>query len=111
MLFCVKELVLDNGRCPYKEWFDHLDYQVQIRIDSRLSRFKGGNFGDHRQLKNDLFEARLFFGPCYRFYFGKVDNEIILLCGGDKSSQSKDVKKAKELLSKFLEEKNVNEKS
>ena len=112
VLFCIKELILDNGRCPYKEWFDSLDRQVQLRVDSRLSRFEDGNFGDYRSLKDNLFEARLFFGSGYRFYFGKIDhNTILLLCGGDKSSQKKDIKKARKFLSKFLEEKNANEKS
>ena len=111
MLFYIRELILDNGRCPYEEWFNSLDRQMQIRVDSRLSRFESGNFGDHRNLKNDLFEARLFFGPGYRFYFGKMNNEIILLCGVDKSSQNKDIKRAKALLNQFLEEKNANEKS
>ena len=112
MLFYIKELVLESGRCPYKEWFDSLDRQIQIRVDSRLTRFEHGNFGDYRNLKDNLFEARLFFGPGYRFYFGKIDDRtILLLGGGDKSSQNKDIKKARELLNKFLEDKNVNEKS
>ena len=104
-MFQVTELILDNGLCPYRDWFNSLDRQVQLRVDSRISRFVNGNFGDHKNLKGGLFEARLFFGSGYRLYFGKLeDNIILLLCGGDKSSQHRDIKKAREWLSKFMEE-------
>ncbi len=71
MLFRIQELLLENGQCPYREWFDSLDRQLQLRVDSRVSRFKNGNFGDHKNLKEGLFEARLFFGSGYRLLFWK----------------------------------------
>ena len=105
-MFRVVELILDNGRCPYRDWFNSLDRQVQLRVDSRISRFIDGNFGDYKSLNEGLFEARLFFGSGYRLYFGKFeDNVILLLCGGDKSSQNRDIKKAREWLTRFMEEK------
>lgn len=103
---------LDNDQCPHQEWFDSLDRKTQARVDARVSRFENGNFGDHKHLGGGLFEARLFFGPGYRIYFGKIRGKIILLlCGGDKSSQTKDIKKASELLKQYMEDNNANKKS
>jgi putative addiction module killer protein len=57
-----------------------------------------GNLGDHKQIEGTLFELRFFFGSGYRVYFGKDgDTLILLLCGGDKSSQTKDIESAKRL--------------
>ena len=104
-MFQVVELILDNGQCPYRDWFNSLDRQMQLRVDARISRFVDGNFGDYKSLKQGLFEARLFFGSGYRLYFGKFEgNVILLLCGGDKSSQHRDIKKAREWLTRFMEE-------
>ena len=112
MTFSVRELILEDKKCPYQDWFSILDRKIQLRVDARVVRFEKGNLGDHRHLGDGLFEARLFFGPGYRIYFGKINNHIILLlCGGDKSSQDKDIEKARKLLKNFLEDNNVNEKS
>ena len=72
VLFCIKELILDNGRCPYKEWFDSLDRQVQLRVDSRLSRFEDGNFGDYRSLKDNLLRRAYFLDQVIVFILEKL---------------------------------------
>ena len=55
-----------------------------------------GNFGDYRSVGEGVFELRFHFGAGYRIYFGEVDNTIVLLlCGGDKSSQARDIDRAK----------------
>jgi putative addiction module killer protein len=63
-----------------------------------LSRVELGNFGDHHSIGDGVSELRLSYGPGYRLYYTIRERVIvILLCGGDKSSQNRDIKKAKEL--------------
>lgn len=89
----------------FDKWLKSLDSQTSNRILTRLDRVAQGNIGDYKQLSNDIFELRLFFGSGYRIYYTKRDNKIILLlCGGDKKTQSKDIKKASELLQEFNNE-------
>jgi putative addiction module killer protein len=55
-----------------------------------------GNFGDTKNIEGSIFEKRIFYGAGYRLYFVNKNNQlIILLCGGDKSTQQKDIEKAK----------------
>ena len=85
-----------NSRQPFTEWFlSFKDKNVQTSILDRIDRLKVGNFGDYKRVGNGVFELRIHFGPGYRIYFG-IDGEkiIILLCGGDKSSQSADIQRA-----------------
>ena len=73
---------------------------------ARVSRFEGGNLGDHKTVGGGVSEARLNFGPGYRLYFGKDGVAVILLLvGGDKSSQSKDIAAAKRYWNDFREAK------
>ena len=86
-----------NGREPFTEWFESIqDTKTQTRIEARLNSIKYGNFGDCQSVGDGVFELRLHFGAGYRIYFGAVDNAIVLLlCGGDKSSQATDIVRAK----------------
>ncbi len=83
----------------YDEWFDSLkDTKGKARINARLRRVELGNFGDTEPVGDNVSELRFFFGPGYRIYFIQHGDEIIvLLAGGDKSTQSKDIDKALEL--------------
>jgi putative addiction module killer protein len=86
-------------------WTQGLDSGVQARIQARVLRFEQGNLGDHKALADDLFEARFTFGAGYRIYFSKQDDRILLLLiGGDKKSQSADIRKAKAYLKDFISE-------
>ncbi|MFH1565526.1 MAG: type II toxin-antitoxin system RelE/ParE family toxin [bacterium] len=87
-----------NGKEPIIEWLESIkDITTKARIKNRLRRMELGILGDYKNISSGLFELRLKFGSGYRVYFGEIDNKIILLlCGGDKSSQTKDIKKAKE---------------
>ena len=87
-----------SGKIPYKEWFDGLkDPKVRHRIRARLDRVQLGNLGDHKGLSDGVSELRFAFGSGYRIYFAEQDDYfIILLCGGDKSSQEKDIDTAKQ---------------
>lgn len=86
-----------NGRRPFVEWFESIrDKNTQNRIDKRLERLEDGNFGDCQSVGGGVFELRLQFGPGYRIYFGHMDNTLVLLlCGGDKTSQVRDITVAK----------------
>ena len=79
---------------------------VQARIQGRVLRFENGNLGDHKNVGGGVWEARLDFGPGYRLYFGKDGAAVILLlAGGDKTSQSKDIAAAKHYWKDFREAK------
>lgn len=81
---------------------------MQARIRNRISRIEDGNFGDCKNIGDGIFELRLFFGPGYRIYFGKYKKtSVILLSGGDKSSQNKDIKQAKLYLKEYMEKNNA----
>ena len=87
-----------DGKEPIKEWFSSLRDKVFLgRIKKRLQRLRLGNLGDYDTVGDGVIELREHYGAGYRIYCGKKgDQLIILLCGGDKSSQQKDIRKAKE---------------
>ena len=74
-------------------------YEIEIRgirLQERLVRLERGNVGDCKSIGEGIFESRFHFGAGYRIYFGIVGNTIVLLlCGGDKSSQTRDIERAK----------------
>ncbi len=83
----------------YQSWHSKLkDLVVRARIQARIERLRLGNPGLHRVLTNGVIELKLNFGAGYRVYFTHKDNTlIILLAGGDKSSQQDDIKTAMQL--------------
>ena len=107
----VRIFALKNGREPYTEWFKRLkDKRAQARIDVRIARVRTGNFGDSKSVGEDVYELRLDYGPGFRVYFGKIEATIILLlCGGDKSTQADDIRKAKEYWQEFLSREGDND--
>ena len=88
------------------DWLNALkDARTRARIRRRLDRVRLGNLGDYQSVGEGVYELRLFFGPGYRIYFGARDDTIVLLlCGGDKSTQSKDIKRAKSYWKTYQEE-------
>ena len=104
MRFLVREFVASDGSSPYRRWLGGLDVPIRARIQARVLRFEGGNLGDHKSLGVGLSEARLDFGPGYRIYFSLRDATfILLLAGGDKGSQSRDIRRARQHLTDYLE--------
>lgn len=87
----------DNGVEPYTEWFRRLrDAAAKANIARRLRRIEVTNFGDCKPVGDGVSELRIDIGPGYRVYFGQRGTvTVILLCGGDKSSQDRDIAKAK----------------
>jgi putative addiction module killer protein len=96
-----------SGHIPFQEWIYSLkDSQVRYRIRSRLLRVTAGQLGDYKPVGPAIYELRFHFGPGYRVYFS-IDGStiVVLLKGGDKSSQSKDILKALEYWSDYLRRK------
>jgi len=92
-------LELTNGKCPYLDWEQKLDKTVRGAVRIRINRLRLGNFGDCKTIQGatGLYELRIHIGAGYRLYFGKAkDHLVIVLCGGDKRSQERDIEKAKE---------------
>jgi len=96
--FKIDYYVTDSGRKPFKEWLEDLrDVHGRAKIRIRLDRARLGNLGDNRSVGEGVHELRIKCGPGYRVYYGLEDGRLILLLlGGDKSSQVKDITKAKE---------------
>jgi len=94
----IQRYVNSDGRVPFDEWFDSFkDANTQAKIISRLKRVVSGNLGDYRSVGEGVCEIRIDYGPGFRIYFGQVGTTIvILLCGGDKSTQNRDIRQAQE---------------
>jgi putative addiction module killer protein len=88
----------------FRDWLTRLrDRQAAARIIVRIRRLELGNPGNIRQLGQGLAEMKIDYGPGYRLYFVKQDAAIIvLLCGGDKSSQRRDIAQARTLAEELL---------
>ena len=89
----VKSYVTPGGKTPFDDWVRKLkDKRAIARVLQRIDRLRLGNFGDCRSVGNGVYELRIHFGAGYRVYFGIADEQLVLLLsGGDKSSQKKDI--------------------
>ena len=87
----------------FDKWFSRLrDNSTEKRVLARLGRLENGNFGDFKKISEGLFELRFFSGSGVRIYYTFYgDKVVLLLAGGDKSTQTKDIKKAQNLLSEL----------
>ena len=95
----------EKGKLPYSEWESNLSTKDRAVITTRLVRIRRGNFGDCKPIKgmNGIYEFRIDFGPGYRIYYGMKGKKIVLLlCGGDKGAQKRDIQKAKVFWDDYL---------
>ena len=105
----VKELILYEtrlGRKPFQAWLVGLkDFKAQALIKVRLDRLVLGHYGDCKHLRSGLYEMRLSYGPGYRVYFVELKNKsmVLLLAGGAKRAQGRDIKRALKYLKSFKE--------
>lgn len=92
----IKEYIANDGKNHFRIWHDGLkDLKARVKIDIRIAYLRLGNFGDAKSVGGGVYELRIHFGPGYRIYYGLDGKEIVLLlCGGDKKTQKKDIKKA-----------------
>jgi putative addiction module killer protein len=93
----------ESGKRPFGEWLRGIrDERTVGRILQRIDRAAAGNTGDCKSVGDGVYELRYDFGPGYRVYFGyQGSTVIVLLIGGDKSSQSLDIRRAIENLKDF----------
>jgi len=96
----LREYLSESGRSPFNDWLLGLrDLRARARVEIRLDRVRLGNLGDHASLGNSVFELRIFYGPGYRVYYSlEHDNVVLLLLGGTKGTQKRDIKTAKAYL-------------
>jgi putative addiction module killer protein len=94
----IQNYTTEDGREPFSEWINELrDMQARVKIEKRLNQVAQGNLGNYRSVGEGVCEFKINFGPGYRIYFGQMGSIIIIiLCGGDKSSQEQDILKARE---------------
>ena len=97
---------LPNGKEPFEEWARELPQDHRAMIDAYIDRVaNGGGIKNVRALKHGVFEIKIDKGPGWRVYFGSVGNNIILLLiGGYKGSQNRDIKKAKKYWRTYAQE-------
>lgn len=100
-----------HGDAPFSSWLDSLkDREARARIRKRLNRVALGNLGDYRSVGEGVFEFRIDYGTGYRVYFAQIDMQVLLLlCGGDKSTQDRDISRAKQFWMDFNEREDANE--
>jgi putative addiction module killer protein len=106
----IKNYLTAEGRRPFQEWLDSLrNLNARVKIEKRLGRVASGNMGDYRSLGGGVYEFKIDYGPGYRVYFGQIGATIVLLlCGGDKSTQEQDILKAREYLRDYERRENTN---
>ncbi len=93
----LREYETEAGRSPFAEWFADLDASAAARIVAVTTRMEQGNLGDVKSVGEGVAERRIDFGPGYRLYFGRDGDElIILLVGGTKKRQQRDIDNAKQ---------------
>ncbi|MGK5085748.1 type II toxin-antitoxin system RelE/ParE family toxin [Bdellovibrionota bacterium FG-1] len=95
-----------TGECPFLNWLHELkDLQARAIIRKRLNRVRIGNLGNNRHVGQGVWELKIDFGPGYRVYYGNEgDRIVVLLCGGDKGTQTRDITKAQEYWKDYLTE-------
>lgn len=88
----LKEYLTEAGVSPFGAWFEELDPQTAARVTVALARMEGGNLANAKGVGAGVMECRIDVGPGYRIYFGRDgDALIVLLAGGTKRRQQKDI--------------------
>ncbi|MBX2822854.1 MAG: type II toxin-antitoxin system RelE/ParE family toxin [Rhodothermaceae bacterium] len=100
----VEAYVDEQGKTPVREWIEELkDAKARVRIKHRIAKLKEGLLGDYKFIGEGVWELRIHLRPGYRVYFAEVDQSLLLLlCGGTKKTQHKDIKQAKYFLEQYI---------
>lgn len=108
--FKIREYLSENGESPFDSWLIGLrDLRARARVDTRLNRASLGNFGDYASVGGGVLELRIFYGPGYRVYYSLVgENVMLLLLGGTKGTQKRDVQIAKAYLADYRKRESGN---
>lgn len=101
----VKEFICEDGSIPYREWFDSLDPAWKAKVEPAVARIEGGNLSSIEWFEG-IGERKIDWGPGIRIYLLQDgDDLIVLLGGGSKKRQNKDINAAKELAEQYWAEK------
>jgi putative addiction module killer protein len=91
-----------GGDVPFQKWLNRLEGSTAERIYRALERMEAGNFSDSKSLKGGIWERRIHAGPGYRIYYAiHYRRYIIMLCGGTKQTQVRDIRKARRMWYEF----------
>ena len=105
----IEEYIRANGESPFANWVNELDSNAANKVNTYLTRISAGNISSLKPLKGALQEVRIAWGPGYRVYIGKAGNTlIILLGGGTKQRQHKDIDRASALWEEYKERKKAS---
>lgn len=98
----IQEYLDTRGRSPFARWFNRLDAQAAAKVVTVLVRMENGNLSNSKSVGAGVLECRIDFGPGYRVYFGRDgDDLIVLLGGGTKPRQQKDINMAQDLWQEY----------
>ena len=98
----VREYINTSGRSPYAKWFNRLNAQAAAKVATALIRMEEGNLSNAKGVGGGVLECRIDYGSGYRVYFGRDgDALIILLGGGTKTRQQKDIEAAHDLWQEY----------
>lgn len=101
-LIDIREYVRPSGISPFGRWFSGLDSVAAARVTAALARLAAGSWSNVRSLGEGVHELRLHFGPGYRVYFGTTGAQVVILVGGGtKSGQARDIARARDLWVEF----------
>ena len=99
-------MALEDGTSPFEGWFERLPAAVADRVDTAVERMRRGNLGDHKAIGEGVHEHRIHHGPGYRIYFGRDGQTLIVLIGGGaKKGQSRDIRAAQRLWKEYKDRK------
>jgi putative addiction module killer protein len=94
----VREYTDPHGRSPFQQWFEDLEARAAAKVTVALARLQQGNVSNVKGVGGGVLELRIDYGPGYRVYFGKDgEHVVILLGGGTKKRQSRDIRTAQDL--------------
>lgn len=102
MKIIIHQYIAASGINPFEKWFDHLNHMAAVKVTTAIYRLEQGNYSNVKSLKDGVFEYKIDFGPGYRVYFGQDGDElVILLGGGTKKQQDKDIIAAKKFWAEY----------
>jgi len=105
-MITIKEYIDSNDRNPFERWFNQLSAPAAAKVVTALVRMEQGNFSNAKSVGGGVLECRIDFGPGYRVYFGRDgDSIVILLGGGAKKRQQRDIESAKLLWKEYKQRK------
>ena len=108
--FKLQDYLSENRHSPFNDWLTGLrDLQARARVRTRLDRARLGNLGNYASIGDGVFELRIFYGPGYRVYFNLAgENVMLLLFGGTKGTQKRDIQIAKTYLADYRKRESGN---